>query len=58
MTRTSLALAFVAALLCSVAACDPCFAAYELHTQRCAEGNADSCAWLDAHPAAITAVCE
>jgi len=45
--RTLVALAVLV-----LAACDPCSAATAIHRDRCMNGDATSCAWLDEHATA------
>ncbi|MBK6920571.1 MAG: hypothetical protein IPH07_24435 [Deltaproteobacteria bacterium] len=52
--RATLLLAAVAALL---AACDPCAAAARIHLERCAEGDAASCAWVQEHQVTAAGTC-
>lgn len=44
-TTTKFLLVFLTGLF--LAACDPCTAAREIHMDRCAAGDKDSCVWLE-----------
>lgn len=39
----------IATVLAILAGCDPCSAMADWHAQQCAQGRAESCAWLAEH---------
>lgn len=47
----------ILATLLLLAACDPCDAAARIHLSRCADGDAESCTWLQDHGALAGPMC-